>query len=134
MYKLIKITNTGTNVPEPMRLPLSEAASCERAVPFYTENGILTPVNASATRLPTHMTICEVNGKDVLCYEITPQMVFGVKTASSPDAMTVGTEYVLSADGSAVSASKVTGSLRGAVLLSKDGAKNAGDEVFVAFR
>ena len=42
--------------------------------------------------------------------------------------------YLLSEDGKSVTATKVSGSLRGAVLLSKNGAKASGDEIFVSFR
>lgn len=134
MYKLIKITNAGCNVPEPMRLSLKNDTVCDRGVPFYLSDGTFTPVTSGTKRLPTHMTICESDGKDVLCYEITSQMVFAVKAEGSPADMTVGSEYLLSANGTAVSLTKATGDLRGALLLSKNGASKAGDEILVAFR
>ena len=48
--------------------------------------------------------------------------------------MTVGTEYLLSADGTAISATAVSGDKRGALLVDKLGAHTAGDTVCVAFR
>ena len=134
MYNLIKITSSGVNVPEHVRLTLATEASLERAMPFYLENGALVPVTAATTHLPTHMTVKAVDGKDVLCYEILPQMVFSVKASGDPTAMTIGTEYVLSENGESVTSTKVSGSVRGAVLLSENGAKTAGDEIFVSFR
>ena len=134
MYKLIKITSSGCNVPERTRIPFSESASCERATPFYIENGVLVAVNASSTRLPTHVTVSPVSGTEALAYEISPQMVFAVKADGDPLSMHIGTEYLLTADGKSVTSTKVSGSLRGAVLLSKNGAKKTGDEIFVSFR
>lgn len=134
MYKLIKITNSGCNVPEPVRFTLAHGASCERGMPFFVDDGILLPVSSSTTRLPTHVAILPVAGKEVLCYEVTPHMIFSVKTSAPVEFMNVGAEYLLSDNGETITATKVTGNQRGAVLISKNGAKEMGDEVLVAFR
>lgn len=135
MYKLIKITNSGCNVPEPVRFTLTHSASCERGMPFFVDDGILLPVSSSTNRLPTHITILPLNGdKEVLCYEVTPHMIFSVKTSAPIEFMNVGAEYLLSDNGHTITSTKVTGSQRGAVLISKNGAKELGDEVLVAFR
>lgn len=134
MYKLIKITSSGVNVPEYTRISLAAHATSERAMPFLLENGAFVPFDASSTRLPTHMTVAALDGTEALSYEITPTMVFSVKVNGTPSAMKIGTEYLLSADGKSITSTKVSGSIRGAVLLSKNGAKATGDEVFVSFR
>ena len=134
MYNLIKITSSGVNVPEYTRILLASHAASERAMPFLLENGAFIPFNASSTRLPTHMTVGALDGTELLSYEITPTMVFSVKVSGDPSEMKIGTEYLLSTDGKSVTSTKASGSLRGAVLLSKNGAKATGDEIFVSFR
>ena len=134
MYTLIKITATGANVPEYTRIFLEAHAACERGMPFLLENGALVPFGNGSTRLPTHMTVTPLDGKETLSYEISPAMVFSVKVSGDPSGMSIGTEYLLSEDGKSVTSTKVSGSLRGAVLLSKNGAKASGDEIFVSFR
>ncbi len=136
MYKLIKITNTGCNVPEPMRMPFMATATCTRGTPFYVENGVYAAVHSTSKRLPTHVSLEAIKSKkELLCYQITPQMVFSVKTSGSPIAMSVGVEYLLSEDGKTLTTNKAAlGDYRGAVLVAKNGAKEIGDEVFVSFR
>ena len=134
MYNLIKITSSGVNVPEHLRIPLCAPASCDRATPFFLESGVLVPFSHTSTHLPTHVTVARVEGSEALAYEILPAMVFSVKVSGDPADMKIGTEYLLSEDGKSVTATKVSGSLRGAVLLSKNGAKASGDEIFVSFR
>ncbi len=134
MYNLIKITSSGINVPEYTRIPLATHAISERAMPFHLENGAFIPFGSASTSLPTHMTAAALDGTEVLSYEITPTMVFSVKVTGDPSGMKIGTEYVLSGDGRSITSTKVSGALRGAVLLSKNGAKKTGDEIFVSFR
>ena len=48
--------------------------------------------------------------------------------------MTVGSEYLLSADGMSMSATEAASGKRGAVLVSKAGAAVSGDTLLVRFR
>ena len=135
MYHLIKIKNARTNVPEPMRLALAAPVTVARGIPFTVKGGLLTVCNDKSTDAPTHITLS--GGRDesfVLCYEVTPDMIFETHVTASPAAMTVGTEYLISADGKSIMPSAATGSLAGAVLIDKSGAEKAGDKLLVAFR
>jgi len=134
MYKLIKILNAGINVPEPVRITLDSAVTVSRGMPVIISGGALTVLSDKATSLPTHVTLAPVDGKEVLCFAVTPDMVFETTASAAPTAMKVGNEYLLSADGSAVSATAVSGSLRGAVLMNKNGASAAGDSLLISFR
>lgn len=134
MYRLIKIFGKRQNAPEPLRIPLKKAASVTRGTPVRFEEGALRPFSREANFLPTHMTLADSEGKEVLCYAVTPDMVFEISVAEPPHTMKVGNEYLLSHDGKAVSATLADGSLRGATLMNKTGAKQAGDTILVAFR
>lgn len=134
MFHLIKILNGRQGVPEPERITLASAATVKYGSLAIIKGGTLTPFTASATALPTHLILKDSMGTEVLAARISPEMHFEVKLSAAPDSMTVGTEYLLSADGSALSATAVSGDKRGALLINKSGACKASDTVTVAFR
>lgn len=134
MYQLIKIIGARTNVPEPVTLSLKTAVNIGRGIPVHVRNGELTPTSGSATTLPTHLTLAPANGKTVLCCELTPAMILETNVTASPANMAIGGEYLVSTDGSAVTATAVSGSLRGATVVYTGEAKSAGDKILVAFR
>ena len=133
MFTLIKIENSGRNVPEPLRLAVSAAVNAPYGTPLSVKGGTATPLTASTTAAATHILLANANGTSLLCARVTPDMVFEVPLSAAPSAMKVGTEYALSADGSAVSATAVSGSVRGAILVDTCGAAKAGDKILVRF-
>ncbi|MBE6655967.1 MAG: hypothetical protein E7609_03720 [Ruminococcaceae bacterium] len=134
MFHLIKILNGRIGVPEPERITLTTATSARYGTLAILKDGALTPFTATSSALPTHLILKDSTGNEVLAASITPDMLFEVKVSAAPTAMTVGTEYLLSADGTAVSATAVSGGKRGAQLVDKMGARAAGDSLCVAFR
>ncbi len=75
MFKLIKIQNSGVNVPEPKIVPKGNTAIARGAALVIT-GGKATA--ASATTLPTHIALADAKADDttVCCAQICPQMVF----------------------------------------------------------
>lgn len=134
MFHLTKILNGRIGVPEPQRILLSTAVTVKYGMLAIIKDGALTVFNASSTALPTHLILSDSEGREVLAAPVTPDMRFEVKTSASPAAMTVGTEYLLNADGTAVSATAAASGKRGACLIDTMGAKTAGDRIVVAFR
>ena len=134
MFHLTKILNGRTGVPEPQRVSLGSAVTVKYGTLAIIKDGALIAFNASSTALPTHLILADSEGKEVLAAPITPDMRFEVKASASPAAMTVGTEYLLNADGTAVSATVAASGKRGALLVDKLGAKASGDKLCVAFR
>ena len=134
MFHLSKILNGRIGVPEPERIALSTAATVKYGTLAIIKGGALTVFDATATALPTHLILSDSEGKEVLAAPISLDMIFEAKTSASPTAMAVGSEYLLSSDGSAVSATAVSSGKRGATLVSRVGALAAGDTVLVAFR
>ena len=134
MYKLIKILNARTNVPETVRMTLEEDTAVMRGTAVCIKDGILSAFTEKSTMLPTHVVLADANGKEILCYAVTPDMVFEIPVSVSPADMKVGTEYLLTENGSHLSATVASGSLRGAHLMNKNGASQKGDTLLVSFR
>ena len=134
MFHLIKILNGRMGVPEPERIRLSSAITVKYGTLAIIKDGALTPMSAASTSLPTHLILADSEGTVVLASPITPDMRFEAKLSAAPTAMTVGSEYLLNTDGTAVSATVASGGKRGALLIDKTDAKAIGDTVCVAFR
>ena len=135
MFHLIKILNGRIGVPEPERIALTASVTVEYGTPVTIKGGTLVKTDAAATALPTHLILADAaNTSEVLAAPISPEMIFEVPAGAAPTAMTVGSEYLLSADGKTVTATAVSSGKRGATLVSKVGAMAAGDNLLVAFR
>ena len=133
MFHLVKILNGRVGVPEPEHITLSAAATVSYGTPVIIKGGTLTKMSNAATSLPTHLVLADSTQKEVLVAPISSEMVFEVPVASAPTAMTVGSEYLLSADGMSLSATEAASGKRGAVLVSKAGAEAVGDTLLVRF-
>ena len=133
MFHLLKILNGRTGVPEPARIALSTATTVKYGTPVIISEGVLTKMSASSTSLPTHLILADSEGKEVLATPIFPEMVFEVPVSGSPATLAPGKEYLLSSDGTTLTATAADSSKRGAKLMAKSGAKNTGDLVTVRF-
>ena len=100
MFKLVKILNSSTTVPETIRIKTS-------ANEPYTR-GMLLKMNANGAaknvvvgEMPTHVC-CETlkagESETVLCYEITEAMVFSAPTFGSMEGVSVGVKVTLEVD------------------------------------
>lgn len=134
MFHLVKILNGRVGVPEPERIALTAAATVSYGTPVIIKGGTLTKMSNAATSLPTHLVLADSTEKTVLAAPISPEMVFEVPVSAAPTAMTVGSEYLLSADGMSISTTEAASGKRGAVLVSKAGAAVSGDTLLVRFR
>ena len=134
MFHLAKILNGRIGVPEPERIPLNAAVTVTYGSLAVIKDGTLSPVSATSATLPTHLILADSEGNEVLAAVITPEMIFEAKVTADPSAMKAGAEYLLSTDGTAVTATAVTSGKRGALLVDKTGAIQAGDRILIAFR
>ena len=135
MLHLTKILNARTGAPEPARIPLTAPVTVRYGTPVILAGGTISVAGNAATALPTHLILADAtNAREVLATPITEEMIFEVRLSVAPTAMTLGTEYLLSADGDGLSATAATSGKRGATLIDKTGAHAAGDTVLVAFR
>ena len=134
MFKLTRIQNAGSNVPETIRLPAGASASyvCGEAVKITSG----AAAACAATDKPTHI-IAERDGagtdKGILAYRITPDMLFDAPISVAPASLAVGDKVTLAlTSGHAVGVAATTA---GGVATVEDlcGASAAGDTVTVRF-
>ena len=133
MFTLVKIQNSGRNVPEPERISLQSTLLADYGTPVSVKAGLATLLSSTTTVLPTHLVLSGTGTKRLLAARITPDMIFETTVTAAPDSMRAGSEYTLSADGKCLTATTVSGTTRGAVLVDASQAKAAGDTVLVRF-
>ena len=98
MFKLIKILNSGVNVPEPVSVKKSPDTLIKLGSALVVEDG--SARYAAATEKPTHISLCEAGiGKDSLAaYEVFSNMLFEAPVFANPTGITVGSKLTLHVD------------------------------------
>ena len=134
MFKLIKILNSGANVPEPVKLPKSPSLGVKMGSALILSGG--TVANCTPTTAPTYIAAQNaVSGEDkVLCYAVSPDMLFETTFNEPSESIVIGAKLTLGTDdeGSAVNVTADT--LSGvATVVDLMGAINPGDKVTVKF-
>ena len=134
MFKLIKILNSGVNVPEPCRLNKESAAEIKIGSALILNGG--KAENCPETVRPEYIALEDSGaGKTyVLAYTVSENMIFETPITDSPEALTEGACVTLSKDdnGNTVGVSATTAS-GVAKIVSLDGATDAGDKISVKF-
>ena len=134
MFKLIKIINSGVNVPEPKILKKGER-TVSSGEALVLSAGTLTP--CPATTVPTHIALSGARADEtsVACAEIMPNMVFECPvTEGTPLTITVGTKVCLTQkSGKTVGVNSTTTS-GVATVYDTLGASSIGDKILITFR
>ena len=132
MFKLIKILNSGVNVPEPMLYKKDKATVFAIGTPVKLSGGKL--VNVGSTTAPTHIIAeKDASGEGVYAFVINPDMVFETVVSMDPSELSVGDAVTLEIeDGAAIA---VTATTDGGVAKIYDlsDACEIGDTVYVRF-
>lgn len=134
MFKLIKIINSGVNVPEPVRLAKASETVITAGTALTVSNGLI--INCTASVAPKYVAIASApeGATDVLCYEITEGMRFEAPTSVAPSAYTFGALVNLATDATGAAYGVGATNTNGvATVVSIDGAQNVGDTVTVKF-
>ena len=132
MFRLVKNLHSGHNAPEPMRVTLSTPVTQGRGILFTLENGEMVKATATSKSIPTHLLLSDaVEDTEILCTLIPVGAVFSTAVTEEPADLKVGSEYMLSADGEAVSATLAAGEVRGVCIFDACGARHAGEEILV---
>ena len=95
MFKLIKILNSGVNVPEPQILPKGERAIL-RGEALILSGGKLTP--CPATVMPSFIALAdaELTEESAICAAVLPNMLFECPvTEGSPSTISTGAKVCL---------------------------------------
>jgi hypothetical protein len=135
MFKLKKILNSGTNVPEPELVAAHMSITLNTGAVGTLVNGSLS--TGSATTKPTHVLLKkkEKGEEYAICYRINPNMIFEVELVSENVAdLLDGDSVCLYLDGTG-GYSKCSGETEGGVAFINDmnGATKSGDTVYVSF-
>lgn len=134
MFKLVKILNSGVNVGEPCHIPADEDSSYYAGTLVKISAGVAT--NVSATDKPTHLVgeNLEFGSKSrILCYPISPDMIFETTFSAAPTGIKNGSKVTLSFTSAAASSVTATTTSGVAEIYDMAGAKEAGDKVYVRF-
>ena len=134
MFKLIRILNSGTNQPEPIRLPAQVNKTHYKGKLMKLVSGILMDITTTET--PTHIVMekktAKPNDQTVLCYAVTPDMIFETESCEEPSSDMIGMKVDLFTDGTnMVGVSNYEGSA--ATVYDLMGAKKSGDHVLRRF-
>lgn len=134
MFHLVKILNSRSGAPEPMRIPLQKETDAKYGDLVQVFGGNAVRITSAAIVIPTHYILGKISATEILATPVTPDMVFEVSVNDSPENMNVGGEYLLSEDGECIGTTSASGGKRGAILHDKLFAKKAGDPIQVRFR
>ena len=134
MFKLIKIQNSGVNVPEPMLLKKSASLVVKIGEALVITDGLLA--KCPATTIPTHISLSngEYGESEVTVFEVNSNMIFETTVSADPSMLDIGAKVTIAnaPDGSATRVSATTAS-GVATIVDLMNAENVGDKINVKF-
>ena len=135
MFKLIKIMNSGVNVPEVEKLNCDTSTISEAGTCAYYDKSYGQLLMCGDTQTPTHVLLQNINEGDslVLCYSVLPQMIFETTLIGDPTPLYEGMTVKLVTDNNigTYAVSDVEGG--SATIYSLQDAKKSGDKILVIF-
>ena len=135
MFKLIKILNSGANVPESVKLPKFTDICIKQGDAVILVDGGVTCCGESSR--PTHIALqnADYSADSILCYEIHENMLFEAPLSENPTSLSIGSKVLLNIDGDNSAFGVCAGASSGGVATVVDlmGAKQAGDKITVKF-
>ena len=135
MFKLIKITNSGVNVPEFVTLEKPSSLTVKPGAALVIRSGAAAFCNEDET--PTHISaeVIRPDSDTVLCYEVNENMYFEVPLSSTPEELNVGDMVSIAYDADEcpmlVSPTVDSGT---ATVVELNGASEQGDKITVKFK
>ena len=134
MFKLIKIVNSGVNVPEPIKLRKSNSLNVKAGTALTISGGYVTMCTSTAT--PTYISLenAGTNKDSVYCYAVNGNMLFETTVSAKPTSLSVGDKVTLGSDAES-NTSNVTATTSSGVATIVDlmNASNIGDKITVKF-
>lgn len=133
MFRLIRIENSGVNVPEPIKITKEVGVAVKMGDALIASSGIVEPCGVSTA--PTYIALSDAKPEDkfVYCYRVHPHMLFEVELSKTPESIYIGHKIKLATDLDG-STSMVSGDIGGpAEIIEILGRGVAGDKVTVKF-
>lgn len=134
MFKLIKIQNSGINVPELEKLKKLSSTTIKRGEALIVEDGFVK--SAPETAKPNYIAFSEAayNSGDVVCYPVSSDMLFETSVNADPTALLMGAKVTIGKDTDGCSVCVTATTASGvATIVDLMGASESGDKVTVKF-
>lgn len=134
MFNVVKIISSGSNVPDPCRMPTSSSVEYKIGTALVVTSGRLQ--NAAATQMPQYIAAesAAAGTKSTLaCYPITPNMIFEVPVAGTPSISKIGTKVTLGVNGGFADMVTTTATDGVATIVDTRDASRSGDKILVKF-
>ena len=135
MFKLIKIVNSGVNVPEFVTLEKPSSLAVKPGSALVIHDGLAA--FCIEDEIPTHISaeVTRENSDTVLCFEINGNMHFEVPLDSAPDGLNIGDLVSVSCDSDDCSVLvSPTVDYGQATVVDLQGATDEGDKITVKFK
>ena len=97
MFKLVKIMNSGVNVPEPEAIPTESGLCCSAGSALILDSDLGCLIDGGETAVPTHIIMQNPNEDfpTSYCYRIHPNMVFEAPIYDGYDSIGPGSPLAL---------------------------------------
>ena len=131
MFKLIKILNSGSNVPEPRRVKVGSSPIYTGTALIYNEDN--TVGYGSGNTSPKCIALCDASaGSEAVVFDITPDMLFEAPVLMAPDVLCVGSKLILGTEkGNALGILNAMANDGPAIVYDTTGATKVGDKITV---
>lgn len=99
MFKIKRILNSGSNVPEPIRLPVTASTNYKIGSALALSSGAL--INCTATTAPKYIAAQNFkagSGSSMLVYPITSEMILETTVSAAPTSLAIGNKVTLDVD------------------------------------
>ena len=133
MFRLIKIEASGTNQPEPHSFKKEIGTEIIAGTALCLSGGIVSSPDAADAPTLISYAGAKENAPEVLCYYVTPTMLFETTVNSDPSQLKVGDKVFMAEDDSG-SCALISCTVGGKTeIVDLMGAKKQGDRVTVKF-
>lgn len=134
MFKLIKILNSGVNVPEPCRLTKDSDTAIKMGAALVLSSGAAAYCGENEAPEFISMEDAEAGKSYVTAFQVTEGMLFEAAVSTDPAALYVGAGVALAKDTDGATTVLGAESASGiAKIVSLDGAAEIGDRITVKF-
>ena len=134
MFKLIKIQNSGRNVPELEKLRKLSHIKIKAGEAIILDDGDIA--SCPATVVPPYIAFADAdeNCSNVVCYPVSKDIIFETTVKGDPRALLVGYKVTIGTDSEGNSTCVTSTTDEGiATIVSLDGATKTGDKITVRF-
>lgn len=134
MFKVTKILNSGSNVPEPCRMYTTAGVAYKIGTALTLTAGKLT--NATEDDIPLYIAgenAAADQKSTLVCYPILPNMIFETTLYGSPSTAKCGTKVLLSCSDEFADMVTPNGDEGVATIVDVRGVKKSGDKIYVRF-